>query len=558
METQNEERRVSRRSLVLLAVLTILLLVPFAGKAFHIDDPLFIWTARQIQSDWADPYGFSVNWYASPEPMSDVTKNPPLAAYYIAGAARLVGWHESALHLAMLVWAIAAVLGTYLLACRFSPRPLEAALICLLTPVFLLSASTLMCDMMMLAFWVWAMFAWVRGIDKGSPIMLCIAAFLVIPCALSKYYGVALIPLMAAYSVAVSRRLTWRIAYLAIPIAALVGYDVATSYLYDKPLLTDALFYASATRQASWGSLLARVGVGLSFTGGCMATILFYMHRLPSRSRVYTIAAAAIAVGLVVVLSRSDAILGLRDPSGLHWATILELGVFILAGLMILRLPFDATLKRRDPDSVLLLLWVIGTFAFAAFFNWSCNGRSILPMVPAAAILLVRRIGEREKDASADGIRWKLAWPLVLAMILSLAVTWADYSMANSVRSTARTLLAQYRGKNVWFEGHWGFQYYMEKGGAQPMNMMYPSCVPGDVLVIPENNSNVSAPSTDAVREFEIRQVQASRWLATIDYRLGAGFPGDIFGPLPFVIGKVPPEKYLVFEVRNPERLAAQ
>src|SRR3990167_8232379 len=110
------ERRVTSRTGLVLA--TALSLVPFAGKAFHVDDPLFLWTARQVQSHPADFYGFRVNWYGTDMAMAGVTKNPPVAAYYLAAAAALAGWGETALHLAFLLPAIAAVLGTFALARR--------------------------------------------------------------------------------------------------------------------------------------------------------------------------------------------------------------------------------------------------------------------------------------------------------------------------------------------------------------------------------------------------------------------------------------------------------
>src|SRR5271157_4582503 len=70
--------------ILLLAVLTILCLLPFADKAFHIDDPLFVWTAKNIQTNPLDPYGFDVNWYGTWMRMADVNKNPPIVSYYIA------------------------------------------------------------------------------------------------------------------------------------------------------------------------------------------------------------------------------------------------------------------------------------------------------------------------------------------------------------------------------------------------------------------------------------------------------------------------------------------
>ncbi|MGA2263065.1 MAG: hypothetical protein ABSH28_16740 [Acidobacteriota bacterium] len=47
------------KSTVCLFLLTVLFLAPFAGSAFHIDDTLFLWTAKHIVAHPLDPYGFS-------------------------------------------------------------------------------------------------------------------------------------------------------------------------------------------------------------------------------------------------------------------------------------------------------------------------------------------------------------------------------------------------------------------------------------------------------------------------------------------------------------------
>src|SRR5262245_14014534 len=84
-----------------LTLAVLLALVPFLTKPFNIYDPLFIWSARQIQSHPSDPFGFQVNWNESNDtaaPMWQVTRNPPLAGYYLAFAATVLGWSEPALH----------------------------------------------------------------------------------------------------------------------------------------------------------------------------------------------------------------------------------------------------------------------------------------------------------------------------------------------------------------------------------------------------------------------------------------------------------------------------
>ena len=59
---------VTTRALI-AAFAVIAALAPFINKAFHIDEPLFIWMAHQISRHPQDPYGFSVNWYSTVQPI---------------------------------------------------------------------------------------------------------------------------------------------------------------------------------------------------------------------------------------------------------------------------------------------------------------------------------------------------------------------------------------------------------------------------------------------------------------------------------------------------------
>ena len=135
-----KDRRSGRWRVIAPAFLTLaalILLLPFLDKAFHIDDPLFVWIAKHIQSHPADPYGFRVNWGIESTGVWSETQNPPLGSYYMALAALLVGWSEKALHLVFLIPTIAAVLGTYALAQRMCRHPVLASLCAVATPVFL-------------------------------------------------------------------------------------------------------------------------------------------------------------------------------------------------------------------------------------------------------------------------------------------------------------------------------------------------------------------------------------------------------------------------------------
>src|SRR5205814_3524405 len=185
---------------VLAAVAVIAALIPFLNKAFHIDDPLFLWIAQRISTQPEDPYGFAANWYQSSQPMFSIMQNPPLSSYYMALAASLLGWSELAMHGAFLVPAVAAVLGMFFVARRLCSSPLLAALLLLFTPVFLVSATGVMCDVWLVALWVWSLECWMRVRERTSAQLFFFASILVAAAALTKYFGIALVPLLAVYT----------------------------------------------------------------------------------------------------------------------------------------------------------------------------------------------------------------------------------------------------------------------------------------------------------------------------------------------------------------------
>ncbi len=151
-----------------LTLAVFVALGPFITKPFNIDDPMSIWAAQQVQAHPFDFYGYKINWFGSVSPMSVVSTNPPLVYYYLALAAAVLGWSEPALHFALLLPAVAVILGTYRLALHFCGRPLLAACTTLFTPAFLVCSTTLMCDTLMVAFWVWAVVLWVEGLERDD------------------------------------------------------------------------------------------------------------------------------------------------------------------------------------------------------------------------------------------------------------------------------------------------------------------------------------------------------------------------------------------------------
>ncbi|HTV62701.1 MAG TPA: glycosyltransferase family 39 protein [Verrucomicrobiae bacterium] len=189
-----------------LTMVTVAALAPFLAKPFNMDDPLFLWVAHQIQQHPANPYGFGVEWAWSAFPMWNITCNPPLTSYFIALWTEFFGWTELSLHLLFLIPSLAAILGTHRLARRLCRRPVAAALATLFTPAFLISSTTVMCDVWMLAFWIWAVALWLEGMEQKNLTRLAICSLLASLAPMAKYFGLCLVPLLAAYGFIHERR----------------------------------------------------------------------------------------------------------------------------------------------------------------------------------------------------------------------------------------------------------------------------------------------------------------------------------------------------------------
>lgn len=530
-----------------LVLVTLGLLLPFAGKPFNIDDPLFIWLAQHVPAHPGNPFGFDVNWYGKMTPMWMVTENPPGAGYYYALGGSLFAWNEIGLHLAGALAALAVVLGTYRLAEQLCGQPLLAAGLLLASPVFLVSANTLMCDVPLLAAWVWAVVFWVEGLEEQRTGKLVGAGVLVALALLTKYFGAALIPLLAAYGLLRKRKLGCWAASLLIPLAALGAYQWATRAAYGHALFTEAAGFADLAQGKLGFSKVAESAIALAFTGGGAAVLVFLAPWLwRGRTLSAVLGAAPLAAAGVYwkwVLPKYPAL-----EAAARWEVGLQFLIWFCGGLLVLWLAVSEGLRRRDAGGALLLLWVAGTFVFAAICNWTVNGRTILPLMPAVGILLARRW-----EIMGIVMGWAQALGIGVAAVLAVAAAEADFQMAVAMRQTAMQACAEGAsgGKTVWFEGHWGFQYYAEKSGAKAvdLNAFFPSTK--DVLLVPLHNTYLSEPPESVVASRSAISVAGPAGLATWQAASGAGFYSSVTGPLPFAFGPVPAESVYIYEFKS-------
>lgn len=557
MITPLKQRIASVPPLVWLLLLTAACLVPFAGKAFFIDDTLFLRAAEQIQKQPLDFYGFNINWFGYTTPMTVAFDNPPLTSYYIALAAWFLGWSEWALHLAFLLPALAAVWGIFALAKNYCERPFTAALLAVLTPVFLISATAVMCDVLELAFWVWTLVFFEKGLRTEKRAAFVTSGMLAGLALLTKYPGLSLVPLLLAYGFCTKRRPGWWLVAPTIPLLFAAGYQWLTYHLYGHGLILGAAHEAAKFRANIHVGPEEQMLVGASFVGACFLPLLLYAPWLWSR-RILLAMPCLMAAGLLVIPRMTVYAPSMWSANGqLQWGMFLYVAILMVAGLYVLLLAGMDLWERRDAVSALLLLWLLGIFIFTVAVNWTINGRSLLPAVPAVGILAARRLERRFPGAARNHVL-PLALPAFVAGSISLLLVKADYDTANSHRAAARQLGARYRspGKSTWyrFNNHWGFQYYIEQFGARAVDDKFPAYSTGDILIVASNLQDFDPANFDATHARQLRlletgEVVGRRRLSTTDPNAEAGFYGTCIGVLPFGVGDIPAQKFAVFEV---------
>ena len=75
--------------------------------------------------------------------------------------------------------------------------------------------------------------------------------------------------------------------------------------------------------------------------------------------------------------------------------------------------------------------------------------------------------------------------------------------------------------------------------------------------MIPSSEAGGYELPLEAATLEEVLTLRPNSWLTTMDRCIGAGFHSDFWGPLPFALGRLEPERYYVFKVVRPFHYAA-
>ncbi len=542
----------TRRQWLIAIFLPVLLLLPFINKAIHIDDAAYVVIAKHIAQHPLDYYGVSLNWEGVTAPVYEWHASPPLANFYLAFIGALFGWKEWILHASFLLPAMLASAGTFMLARRLCKRPIIAVAATCCTPAFVVSGTTLMLDMWLLAFIMLSIACWVEGMQTNKLRWLAIAAICAGLAAWSKYFGIVLIPLLASFALIANKRPTVSLLLLLIPIAMIAAEQIYCYQHYGRSLFVNVSDVVTEDRpdRPLWLWLM----IAFSFCGGCTFSVMQIGAVLWNGRLKVLGASIVVAMSCAFYYLNAHGIRAQTLGFDLPLISFIVYAIFIMGGTQILSLCTTDIRNRREPESWLLAFWVFGTFLFTAFVTWSVNVRSLLPLVPPMAILAARRI-DTVSFANPKRANRRIVTSLIISGLVSLGVARSDMTWAQTVRDAATRYaeLAKSQPGTTYFQGHWGFQHYMQEAGIAPFDFETTVLKPGDMIVYAQNNANVRPLPDDFVADRRLETVPIKRRMATMSTHLGAGFYSDLWGPLPFSLGaKMPPDTYFIDIVAKP------
>ncbi|MFA6955308.1 MAG: hypothetical protein WC538_05470 [Thermoanaerobaculia bacterium] len=532
------------RGIALLVVLWVIAQVPFVSSAFRVDEPNIVRIAERAAVAPADPYGFYINWNGGPEEAFHILANPPLVPYWLAAWGSTFGWTEAALHAAMLPFSVLAIVAFALLASDLGVRPLAPALLLVASPSFFLASQVVMPDIAMFAFFLAAVACAVRYLATGSVWLVplgCLAGALA---PLAKYNGVLVGPVLGLLWLAGRGRRTGLLIIAAGPAAGLALWSLCSLVMYGRSHISTIAEFESGGTVVILSAILGYFAFGVLPAVAATSTS-------PSLVTRHVLGAITLLMALLMGVS-----MYLVFPVG-PWAAA---GYGLSAGLTFRFLLIVAALgiqgvRERDVIPLILVFW----FALVFWFQFGLLFSSVRYMLPLLApmILLLVRSGLLRTDSSP--FRAGLAFSLAL----TVAIGVGDARTANIYRAFVDEVVAPKKvaiAGRFLFDGHWGFQYYMEREGGTILDFFrQPRLRDGDVVFIARTPfpSYQQLTPTRALA-IEIEEIAFSpRWpVRTIDCSAFANFYGpgvrECKGPvLPFGFSVQARDEFAILTVKR-------
>lgn len=543
-------------SLAAILAFVLVIILPFAGQAIHIDDAIFWDFAR---GNLEKPLQGHISDYRlmGQEYREWRDTHPPLNQLYVTALMGIFGSEStSALHLGFIIFPLITGVSMFFLARRFTKNALLAVLLLMATPAFMTMSHTLMADAPMLSLWLASTAAYIYGVDRSNNRLLTLSGVMAALAVLTGYQALLLVLLLPLYALLV-RKLSFKTAWpVALPLLGFVFYCLFSLWRYGAlPRFQHAggLGMGHSHLLERFQGTLLQIG-GASVFPLMMVAVFFLRRRRFLALPVF--AAIAIALGIYI-----------RGHENYPWASAFLFAVFLTAGAGLVYAVISETLlglinmaRRREAgaagrEQVFLGLWLLLVLGLVILLLPHATAKYTLPLLAPLVLLLFK---EMEAGAAGRVVKWLAVTSFALTFMTGTLVSAADYQLAESGRSFAHNFAEGFETEGgVWFVGEWGFRHYMEAQGYRYLSSTDESPREGDIVVRAEFSD---WPLAGPVRQ-RMQLVETSRtdWdvpLRLMSFSSNAGFYGTHWGDLPYSITTDPVERFEVYRI-GPQVTAA-
>ncbi len=527
-----------RKQIGLLAVITVLALLPFVNKPFHIDDPLWQDFGKlffNVDSFYTTPYYMFGNRYEtiidSPHPtvvpfinflIFNFSDDPP----------------EYAFHLVFLPFAVLSAAFTYCLALRFRVAPMLPALALLFSPPFFILATSLMTDVILYAFLTGSLLFYIRAVDGGDLKYLAAA---VVMFSLAIATGFQALTFYAAFFLYFWIQNPRRFGYFfamgiaVVPMILWYGYHYRLIGKFPDPLHLIVLDALSKKVQPLY--FLSQFALAYVVPIGFVCAWL-----KPKYWKAFLIS-GVLAWALFKFAGHGVFADYTLTQKGVFWLGGCFTFFILWTGATRLYEGFRSDQSEQARDSRFLWSFVFIFFIVVLGFTPFATSRYFFPIMGMVYILLLSQTANLRRPV--------VMATLALAAVASLATAKADYNFAAFCKQFPKEVAQRVTAKDrVWFVGEWGFRAYMAKAG-YPQLMREGTVKAGEFIVEPTIISRLWVDWLDFPRRLKKRLViRTGDAINIFNYEAHAGFWGQHWGMLPFWPGNKPQETVRIFEVQ--------
>lgn len=481
-----------------------------ALKPLHLDDTAYFYYARHIAENPLDPYGFDVFWYSMPLPANWVLA-PPLLPYWWAAAIRLFGQQPFLWKLWLFPFSLLFVASFHLLARRFA-RGLQMLLLWMtvLSPTFLPSFN-LMLDVPALALSLTALAVFLRAVDRDA-VGLAVMAGLLAGLALeTKYTSLVLLAVLLLAGLLHDRLRLSNVA-LAVAVGLFVGCEGLLAARYGESHFLHHLRYPPPGSPPGMSRLLVRVYLLLplltTLGGVAPALGLLGLAALGARPWSVLLAGGSVALGFLLIAvvpeqfanpapHSADFLPFFVHPES-EWARpTLDVAIFGLLGLIVGVVLTVAAWKlgrharqgrsRQRAADGFLILWLVCELAGYVALSPFPAARRVMGLVVVGTLLTGRLAARTCRTPPGAGL---VRFAATCSILLGLGYYGIDLHEARTEQQAAQAaashIAAEDSGARVWYVGRWGFQFYAEAAGMQPIIPGTSAIRRGDWLVLPD------------------------------------------------------------------------